>query len=570
MFGPSVDGQAYLLDNNANNFSIIPGLLNGRTQGLQALAGNDTITGNVYAELVNGNLGNDQIFGGDNTDTLRGGKGNDTVNGENGNDSLFGDADNDQIIGSTGNDTIYGGKGGDQLLGQDGNDLLSGDLGRDTLTGGFGNDTFILSNRDANTSPDTADIITDFNNTADFIVLPAGLSESTALLTQTTGSNGQINTIIQSPTDGVLVQVIGVSPVALKGRFININQIGNQIPTPQPEEPPPVNTPRYNSSFGYGLVDASAAVAKALNTQPFANVSSQGGLQWGLDLIKVPAVWEQGLQGSGIVVAVIDSGVDYNHPDLKNNIWTNPGEIADNGLDDDNNGFIDDVRGWNFYSNNNDPQDVKGHGTHIAGTIAGENNSIGVTGVAPQAKIMALRVLDSQGVGSTDDGVEAIRYAVDNGADVINFSSGGREFLAEELEAIRYGAARGVVFVSAAGNSSLSTPDFPAQNAQEVGIAVGAVDRNNRFTSYSNKAGNNVIDYVVAPGGNAGIEDEGDIYSSVPSAITSNSYAFYSGTSMATPHVAGIAALIKQANPSLSASDIEKIIVETANQNVQV
>jgi subtilisin family serine protease len=570
MFGPSADGQAYLLDNNANNFSIIPGLLNAHPQGLQALAGNDTVTGNVYAELINGNLGNDQIFGGDNNDTLRGGKGNDTVNGENTDDWLFGDADNDQIIGATGNDTIYGGKGGDQLLGQDGNDLLSGDLGQDTLTGGFGNDTFILSNRDANTSVDTADIITDFNNTADFIALPDGLSESTILLTQSTGSNGQLNTIIQSPTDGVLAQVIGVAPVALKGRFISNNQIGNQIPTPEPEEPPLINTPRFNSSFGYGLVDASAAVAKALNTQPFANVSSQGGLQWGLDLIKVPAVWEQGFQGSGIVVAVIDSGVDYNHPDLKNNIWTNAGEIADNGLDDDNNGFIDDVQGWNFYSNNNDPQDVKGHGTHIAGTIAGENNGVGVTGVAPQAKIMALRVLDSQGVGSTGDGVQAIRYAVDNGADVINFSSGGREFLAEELEAIRYGAARGVVFVSAAGNNSLSTPDFPAQNAQEVGIAVGAVDQNNRFTSYSNKAGNSPIDYVVAPGGNAGIEDEGDIYSSVPSAITSNSYAFYSGTSMATPHVAGIAALIKQANPSLSASEIEKIIVETANPNVQV
>ncbi|NEP06008.1 MAG: S8 family serine peptidase, partial [Okeania sp. SIO4D6] len=211
-----------------------------------------------------------------------------------------------------------------------------------------------------------------------------------------------------------------------------------------------------------------------------------------------------------------------------------------------------------------DPMDEESHGTHIAGTIAAKRDGVGTTGVAPNAKIMSLRVLNDEGVGKVSDGISAILYAVNNGADVINFSSGGRNLVPSELDAIRYAADRGVVFVSAAGNGSLSSPDYPARLANEYGIAVGSVDRNAQFSSFSNKAGGE-LDYVVAPGGDGFPEDAGDIYGPVAPSITGNLYSFFAGTSMATPHVAGVAALIKQANPSLSAEAIENIIIETAN-----
>ncbi|HYX15073.1 MAG TPA: S8 family serine peptidase, partial [Nostoc sp.] len=135
------------------------------------------------------------------------------------------------------------------------------------------------------------------------------------------------------------------------------------------------STQNYNSTNGYGLINGAAAVARGIGQNTFADVPDLGGNNWGADLVKAPEVWAQGYTGKGIVVAVIDTGVDYNHEDLKNNIWTNTKEVAGNGIDDDSNGYIDDNYGWNFSDKNNNTLDNNGHGTHVSGTIAGENNN---------------------------------------------------------------------------------------------------------------------------------------------------------------------------------------------------
>ena len=555
MIGPSPDNSSYLLDNSNDNFILSLGLLTPFPEGLKALAGNDTVIGSLDPELINGNQDNDNIFGGGGSDTLRGGRDNDLIEGNQGNDQIFGDLGNDIILGNQGNDTIFGGKDNDSLLGGDGNDIISGDLGTDTLIGGAGNDTFVL--RDSqNNNPNTADIIDDFNPNLDTIQIPDNLTGNIQLNTDTlTGDtliqhNGSILAIVRGISDTTLLQNSFITSTN------ELPQIASSV------------TPTFNNTFGYGLVDASAAVARAIGAGPFPEVPDVGGNQWGLDLVKAPEVWNQGYQGDGIVVAVIDSGVDYTHPELTGQMWINTREIPNNNIDDDGNGYVDDVQGWDFVDNDNDPMDEEGHGTHISGTIAAKRDGIGTTGIAPNAKIMPIRILDEEGVGQARDGIEAIRYAVDSGADVINFSSGSRSVVIGELGAISYAAERGVVFVAAAGNDSLSNPDYPARLAVEQGIAVGSVERNGEFSSFSNEAGNQALDYVVAPGGDGFRQDAEDIYAPVPPSITGNSYTFLAGTSMASPHVAGVVALIKQANPNLSVEAIENIIIETANSTV--
>lgn len=316
-----------------------------------------------------------------------------------------------------------------------------------------------------------------------------------------------------------------------------------------------VRTANYNFSSGYGLINAAAAVARAAGQNTFGNVPRLGGNNWGADLVKAPAAWAQGYTGRGIVIAVLDTGVDYNHADLKDNIWTNPAEIPGNGIDDDGNGYIDDAQGWSFADNSNNVIDVNGHGTHVAGTIAGGNNGFGVTGIAYDAKIMPVKVLNDEGAGSTNSVADGIYYAVNNGANVINLSLGGN-FPNSTLEAaIQYASSKGAVVVMAAGNNGYPFANYPARYANNWGLAVGAVDSNNKMANFSNQAGMNAFPYVTAPGVG--------IYSSVPG----NQYATYSGTSMATPHVAGVVALMLSANPSLTDAQIRQIIIETSGNS---
>ena len=335
---------------------------------------------------------------------------------------------------------------------------------------------------------------------------------------------------------------------------------------------------------GSGLVDASAAVSKAIslspvglgktpatkallpspsNTFPQSDADLQSD-RWRLDLIKAPNAWAQGYTGQGIIVAVLDGGVDYTHPDLQQNIWTNPKEIPGNGIDDDHNGFVDDVHGWNFIEQNNDPNDslYDGHGTHVAGIIAAANNGVGVTGVAYNAKIMPVKVIE--GADTADANVaNGIRYAVQNGAKVINISLGkepGVPVSADLQAAMQFANQAGAVIVIAAGNRRQKmgaiAPDNPADYAasQGIGIAVGAIDLNHKLAIDSNPAGINRLPYVVAPGV--------DVRSTVPQ----NRYATYSGTSMATPHVAGVVALMLSANPRLTPAQVSEILTGTSDR----
>ncbi|MEO0687310.1 MAG: S8 family serine peptidase, partial [Cyanobacteria bacterium J06649_11] len=224
---------------------------------------------------------------------------------------------------------------------------------------------------------------------------------------------------------------------------------------------------------------------------------------------------------------------------------------------DDGNGYIDDVYGWNFDGDNNNTMDVDGHGTHVSGTIAGEKNGFGVTGIAYDSQIMPVKVLDDTGSGSNLSVADGIYYAVDNGADVINLSLGGSLPSSEVSAAVQYASSQGITVVMAAGNSGGQMPLYPARYADQYGIAVGAIDENENMASFSNRAGTQELTYVTAPGV--------DIYSTLPD----NRYESYSGTSMATPHVAGVVALMLSANPSFDSKLIRQTLEETASNNTQ-
>ena len=290
--------------------------------------------------------------------------------------------------------------------------------------------------------------------------------------------------------------------------------------------------------------------------------------------IGVREAWQTAVtKGSpDMIVAVIDTGVDYTHEDLAESIWRNPGESGNgkekNGIDDDNNGFIDDAVGWDFATNDNKPYDVTGgfmgnpgHGTHCAGNVAAKaDNTKGIVGVAPNVKVMAMRFMNEKGSGATDGAVQAIKYAVDNGAKVLSNSwgsegdDGGAESQALQ-EAIKYAQDNGVLFVAAAGNSSYNndTPgkaSVPASYPHDNIISVAAIDRNNALASFSSY-GLTTVD-IAAPGV--------DVYSSIPK----NKYMNMPGTSMACPHVAGAAALYWSHNPQATMMQVKEAIMKSA------
>jgi subtilisin family serine protease len=226
--------------------------------------------------------------------------------------------------------------------------------------------------------------------------------------------------------------------------------------------------------------------------------------QWEAIRIKLPDAWDYIQASQGVVVAVVDTGVDYNHRDLAANMWKNAGEVPDNHYDDDGNEYIDDVNGWNFYSNNNDPMDTYSHGTHVAGIIgAVGNNSLGVAGVNWRARIMPVKFMDANG-GDVASEIEAIEYAVDMGAKIINASFGDNVFSQAEYDAIQSAGEKGVLFVAAAGNDSSnndgSTKNYPASYNLPNIISVAASDSNyvEGLASFSNYGATSV--HLAAPG----------------------------------------------------------------------
>jgi len=286
---------------------------------------------------------------------------------------------------------------------------------------------------------------------------------------------------------------------------------------------------------------------------------------WGLKQNRLDCApgWDV-TQGAGAVVAVIDTGGDYLHSDLAAAIWENPGEIADNLIDDDGNGYVDDWIGWNFATYGggtpgNNPWDGHGHGTHCAGTIAAVgNNATGIIGVAPQARVMILKGLGDGGSGYSSDLAQCVVYAVDNGADVLSCSFSGSGTSQTMTDAFNYAYSNGVVSVAAAGNNNADVANYRPANIENV-IAVAATDANDAKASFSNYG--TLID-VAAPG--VDILSLRATGTSMGSPINAD-YTRANGTSMACPHAAGVCALILAATPGLAPDTVRAVLRATAD-----
>jgi subtilisin family serine protease len=271
--------------------------------------------------------------------------------------------------------------------------------------------------------------------------------------------------------------------------------------------------------------------------------------------IDAPEAWDITTGNETVIIAVIDSGVDYNHEDLKANMWTNQGEIPGNGLDDDGNGYIDDYLGWNAIDGNGDPMDELNdpHGTHVAGILgAVGNNGIGISGVCWDCRIMALKFIRES--GTLSDEIECIDYAIKNGAHIINGSYGDYGFSQIERAALIQARDAGILCAFAAGNDGYNNDyhqHYPSSYDLDNIIAVAYSTRNDELNQWSNY-GITSVD-IAAPG------------THILSTMPSNSYQFIGGTSMAAPHVAGLAALIKSHDFSLTYTEIKDRILSNGD-----
>ncbi len=327
------------------------------------------------------------------------------------------------------------------------------------------------------------------------------------------------------------------------------------------------------------------------NSESGSGADPEFSKQWGMVDNNVKDGWSKA-KGDGVIVAVIDTGVDYEHEDLLPNLWRNSKEIAGNNVDDDNNGYVDDIVGWDFVSNDNKPYDFKtdlitmltsggnpGHGTHCAGNVAARgNNGKGIGGVAPNAKIMILRFLSEKGSGTTADAVKAVKYAVDNGAKVLSNSWGtsgedpndaaGNQAL---RDIVQYSMDKGTLFVAAAGNGDQqgkgydndtnSAPAYPASYTHENIISVAALDANNALGTFSNWGAKSVD--IGAPGVKVFSTISGGGYSDTVADLSflGMGVVTWDGTSMATPHVAGAAALYWSKNPAATWKDVKNALM---------
>jgi subtilisin family serine protease len=269
------------------------------------------------------------------------------------------------------------------------------------------------------------------------------------------------------------------------------------------------------------------------------NTGQTGGVP-GADIDAVSA-WNTLTSASNVIVAIIDSGVRYTHEDLAANLWVNPGEIAGNGLDDDGNGYVDDIHGINAIDRTGDPMDSSGHGTHVAGLVgAVGNNGKGITGVAWRVQLMALRFIDDAGKGATSNAIRSIDYARNHGAHIINASWGGGSYSSLMKSAIRRARDAGILFVTGAGNSGIDIDDrpvYPGSYDLDNIVVVAGTDSSDRLASYSNYGSASV--HLAAPGS--------QLYSAY--GWSDNAYAHQSGTSMSAPLVAGAFALMRARYP---------------------
>lgn len=317
------------------------------------------------------------------------------------------------------------------------------------------------------------------------------------------------------------------------GRVVSYYEPGNFFIVETPSRAPDwVQEMRSDDAVRYAELDYELSVGATPNDPRYSEL-------YGMQKIQAPTAWDTTTGSSSIVVGVIDTGVDYNHEDLAANMWVNAGETPGNGIDDDGNGWRDDVHGADCINNDGDPMDDHGHGTHVSGTIgAVGNNLTGVVGVNWDVGIMALKFLGANGSGSTSNAIECLDYAIANGAHLTNNSWGGGGFSTALRDAITRAQLDNQLFVAAAGNSGTNndtSPHFPSSYPQDNVIAVAATDVDDNLASFSN-FGEASVD-LAAPG------------VAILSTTRNNSYASSSGTSMATPHVTGAAALLLANSP---------------------
>ena len=295
------------------------------------------------------------------------------------------------------------------------------------------------------------------------------------------------------------------------------------------------------------------------------------GKQWGLHHIQIEEAWRRHKEwgNKNVVVAVIDTGIDLHHPDLRNNLWVNQGEVgkdeegqdkSKNGKDDDGNGFVDDVHGWNFALNNNNITDKHGHGTHVAGIVGAEGgNGIGVSGVAHKVSFMVLKYFDPEKRSDhLKNTIRSIRYATRMKAHIINYSGGGLLPNKEEKEAIGEARKQGILFVAAAGNERSNTDEadyFPADYELDNILSVTAINERSLVLDSSNY-GSYSVD-IAAPGSH--------IFSTLPG----GGYGYMTGTSQATAFVTGVAVLILSKFPDLSAYKVIRHLTETGDLDVK-
>ena len=322
----------------------------------------------------------------------------------------------------------------------------------------------------------------------------------------------------------------------------------------------------------------SGILSPVLDDDPYLSSKGSWGQdyddQWAIKHVNVPEAWRLlGNQGAPVVVAVIDTGLDWNHKDINwQSIWRNPGETPDNDIDDDNNGYVDDIIGWDFFGRNNNPFDHDGHGTFVSGVIAADkDNRAGIAGINPHVKIMVLKALNSFGHTRASYLAGAITYAVDNGAQVINLSVGGKNLTQIEQDAVNYAHKKDVVVVVAAGNEGIDVSGFgPAGGDKVITVAsTGLKDDHLAFSNWGKQ-----ID-VAAPGADVlslrgrytdtmrdipGVEYQpGEAYVGAD-----KRYYRASGTSFSAPIVTGIISLMLSKNPDLKPAEIKELLQQTA------
>jgi subtilisin family serine protease len=277
--------------------------------------------------------------------------------------------------------------------------------------------------------------------------------------------------------------------------------------------------------------------------------------QWGLEqsVTGAPEAWTQS-HGAGVLVAILDSGVQLDHPDLARNLWRNPNEIPGNNVDDDKDGYVDDVYGANVKELNGNVEDDNGHGTHVAGIVAAQaGNGIGGSGIAPDAKIMVVKVLDANRSGDSSRLAKGIVYAVDRGAKILNVSINGDGTSGDLDAALKYAGSKGATVVASAGNNARdidATPSYPASSPEPAVLVATATEQTGTLISIANR-GVRTID-IAAPGG------------SILSTARGGGFELRQGTSMAAPFVAGSLALLSAARPDLPQSALRDALVQSA------